>query len=286
MLVYSGIEATEIKHFVAAAAKNHKKTRYALGAVKKAIAREPGTLDTVYEVVYVEVIDRAKPTSGKARKEFTINTQNKITVDSIQYAVKDDETKVGVGVDQLPIYGRQTTQFVFPDNDTILIRTRDGSDIVLDVDNNDFEILLDDSSNVLITLQTGDSEPKRRRPNTNTIKTDSNAVKVSDAKDQRRYISSIDNMRSNIKSIGKNERNYLPLWMRTPQEGFQELDYVSAIPIVFCKPGTADEIILNIKFSGFDFKDLDFEIDRYIVQRTDGNNQEQYILFANYQFNV
>ena len=286
MLVYSGIEATEIKHFVAAAAKNHKKTRYALGTVKKAIAREPGTLNTVYEVVYVEVIDRAKPTSGKARKEFTINTLNKITADSIQYAVKDDETKVGVGVDQLPIYGRQTTQFVFPDNDTILIRTRDGSDIVLNVDNNDFEILLDDSSNVLVTLQKGDSEPMRRRPNTNTIKTDSNAVKVSDSKDQRRYISSIDNMRSNIKAIGKNERNYLPLWMRTPQEGFQELDYVSAIPIVFCKPGTADEIILNIKNSGFDFKDLDFEIDRYIVQRTDGNNQEQYILFANYQFNV
>jgi len=93
-------------------------------------------------------------------------------------------------------------------------------------------------------------------------------------------------MRSNIKAIGKNERNYLPLWMRTPQTGFQELDYVSAIPIVYCKPGTADDVILNIKYSGFDFHDLDFDIDRYIVQRTDDNRQEQYILFANYQFNV
>ena len=74
--------------------------------------------------------------------------------------------------------------------------------------------------------------------------------------------------------------------MRTAQAGYQELDYVTAIPIVYCKPGLGDEILLRIKNSNFDFKNLDFDIDRYIVQRTDGNNKEQYILFANYQFNV
>jgi len=287
MLVYSGIEAKSVGNFVSAAAKNHKRTRYALGEVKKAIAREPGSKDTVYEVVYVEVIDRAKPTNGKVKKEFTINTRNKISVDSIQYATNDDETQTNVGVNQLPLYGRQTISFIFPEGDKILVNTRDSGDVILDVDNNDFIVELENTNDVTVLLQIGDSESMRRRPvYSNPIKTDSDAVKVSDGKDQRRYISSIGNMRSNIKAIGKNERNYLPLWMRTPQTGFQELDYVSAIPIVYCKPGTADDVILNIKYSGFDFHDLDFDIDRYIVQRTDDNRQEQYILFANYQFNV
>ena len=44
-------------------------------------------------------------------------------------------------------------------------------------------------------------------------------------------------MRANIKTIGDEERNYLPLWMRTAQTGFEELDYVTAIPICYCKPG-------------------------------------------------
>lgn len=286
MLVYAGIEAKETPSFVSAAAKNHKRSRYALGEVKKAIAREPGTLNTVYEVIYVEVVDRAKPKKGKIQKDFTIRTTNRITVDSLLYPPVDDTTQTNLGKDQLPIYGRNTITFLFPNNENIVVNTRDG-DVLLNVDNNDFFVELTDSSEVQIILQMSDSEPMRRRPTyANTIKVDSDAVKVSDSNDRKRYIASIDTMRRNIKTVGKNERNYLPLWMRTPQAGFQELDYVSAIPIVYCKPGMGDEILLNIKNSSFDFKNIDFEIDRYIVQRTDGNNQEQYILFANYQFNV
>lgn len=286
MLVYAGIEAKQVQHFVAASAKNHKRKRYALGEIKKAIAREPGTLDTVYEVIYVEVVDRAKPKSGRTQKEFTINTKNKITVDSMIYPAVDDSTSTNLGYNQLPIYGRNIVSFLFPSDDIIIINTRDG-DVQLNVDNNDFFVELENNNDVQVVLQVGDSEPMRRRPTyENTVKVDSNAVRVSDSNDRRRYISSIDNMRRNIKEIGKNERNYLPLWMRTPQAGFQELDYISAVPVVYCKPGMGDEILLNIKNSGFDFKELDFDIDRYIVQRTDGKNQEQYILFANYQFNV
>ena len=286
MLVYAGIEAKQVQHFVSAAAKNHKRKRYALGEVKKAIAREPGTLDTIYEVIYVDVVDRAKPTFGRTKSDFTIKTTNKITVDSIIYPAVDDSTATNVGYNQLPIYGRNIVSFLFPSDDQIIINTRNG-DVVLNVDNNDFFVELENTNDVQVVLQVGDSEPMRRRPTyANTVKADSNAVKVSDGNDRKRYISSVDNMRRNIKQIGKNERNYLPLWMRTPQAGYQELDYVTAVPIVYCKPGLGDEILLRIKNSNFDFKDLDFDIDRYIVQRTDGNNKEQYILFANYQFNV
>ena len=86
--------------------------------------------------------------------------------------------------------------------------------------------------------------------------------------------------------VGKGERNYLPLWMRTAQEGLQELDYVSAIPVCYCLPGTSADIVRNIRNNGFDTKLINFDIDRYVVKRTNNSNVEKYILFANYQFNV
>ena len=42
----------------------------------------------------------------------------------------------------------------------------------------------------------------------------------------------------------------------------------------------------NIQNNGFDFRQLDFEIDRYVIDNTTGNSLEQYIPFGNYSFNV
>jgi hypothetical protein len=93
-------------------------------------------------------------------------------------------------------------------------------------------------------------------------------------------------MRLNIKQIGDEERNYLPLWMRTAQDGFQELDFITAIPIAYCKAGQSGDIINNINNSGFDPKIITYDIDRYIIKSSENNTDESYILFANYQFNV
>lgn len=287
MLVYAGIEAASVDRFVGAAAKNHKKKQYILGDFKTAVAKDNLTGDNIYEIVYIDVIDPAMPKQGNARSQFNIATENKITVDSIQYAGKDDNTKTGLGVDQLPVYGRQIVKFVFVENDTLTIETRDDSEANINVDNNDFELEIRDTGNIEVVLQTTPSEPYRLRPEPdNTIKTDSDAVKVSNSKDDTRYISNIKNMRNNIKQIGKSERNYLPLWMRTAQEGLQELDYVSAIPVCYCLPGTSADIIRNIKNNGFNTKIINFDVDRYIVKRTEESDFEKYILFANYQFNV
>lgn len=287
MLVYAGIEAKSVGNFVAAAAKNHRRKQYGLGEFKTAIAREPGTRETIYEVVYIEVKDFAQTTKGKTAASFKINTQNRITADSLLYAAKDDVTKTGLGYEALPVYGRGGyVRFIFVENDELIIETRDGS-FDLNVDNADFELELFDTSDVTVTLEKSDSEPQRLRPNpANTIKADSNAVKVSQTKDNVRYRSSIEHMRDNIETVGKKERNYLPLWMRTPQNGFQELDYVTAIPVCYCKPGTSADILANIKNNGFDPKNINYDIDRYIVKQTEGVQQEQFILFANYQFNI
>ena len=287
MLIYSGIEASTIDKFAGAAAKNHKRKKYILGDFKTAIAKDNITGNIIYEIVYIDVIDPAMPTKGKTRTQFNIATERKITIDSIQYAGKDDNTKTGLGVDQLPVYGRQIVKFVFVENETLTIETRNDSEAEINVDNNDFELEIRNTGNIEVVLQTTPAEPYRLRPEPdNTIKADSDAVKVSNSKDDTRYISNIKNMRNNIKQIGKSERNYLPLWMRTAQEGLQELDYVSAIPVCYCLPGTSDDIVRNIKNNGFSTKIIDFDIDRYVVKRTNNSDIEKYILFANYQFNV
>jgi hypothetical protein len=285
MLVFAGVEAKTIDNFVAAAAKNHKRKRYMLGNFKTAIAKEPGSNDTVYEVVYIEVIDPAASKKGDTRRVFDIKTENKITADSIQYAAIDDVTKKGLGYSQIPVFTRKFVRFVISENNQVIVETRQ-SGKVLNTDQDDFDIEIRDSNIINFKLDLADSEPERLRPVTNTIKADSNAVKVSNAKDQTRYISSIPNMRKEIRNIGKIERNFLPLWMRTPQEDLSEVNYVTAIPVCYCKPGTSKDILLNIKNANIDLTQINFDIDRYIVERSEGINQQQIILFANYQFNV
>lgn len=82
------------------------------------------------------------------------------------------------------------------------------------------------------------------------------------------------------------ERNYLPLWMRSIQPGTkEELDFQLAVPLCYCKVGTADDIILNIKnyveTTGFSFNKLDYTTDRYIIDSVEGQTQDKYLVFRN-----
>ena len=270
-------------------AKNHKRKKYKIGDVKKAIAKNPGSNDTVYEVIYLDVIDPSEPSEarGKTNKSFNAQTQNNVTVDSIQYAVTDDNTGVGTGEGFFDLVLRGGAANSPASTGTLSIFTRLGP--VSFATGGSIVIELQDGS--VISAQSIDdsisSDPLRLRPITNTIKIDSDAIKISDSKDQKRYISNITNMRDRIRTVGENLREFYPLWMRTSQiVGQAELGFKLAIPLCYCKPGEADSIILNIKNSNFNFKQLDVEIERYNIDSTDGNSNEQYVPFANYQFNV
>jgi len=248
MLIYAGIEskATYIDDdgieqtidplawIAAAAAKNHKRRRYQVGDVKRAVAKRPGTNEAVYELIYLEVVDPAEPALGETKERFKINNTKRITSDSSGYDQKEAEY------------------------------------------NSDFV----------------NSEPRRQRnhPYNNTIKADSDAVIVNQEGDVLRYLSNTTNMRKRIEEIGKVQRDYLPLWMRTGQSNaFRELGYVTAIPIAYCKVGTSEDVLLNVqnalKNREFDLKELDLDVDRYLVDNAADSTDERYILFANYQFN-
>tara|TARA_B100000085_G_scaffold254326_1_gene253379 strand:- start:446 stop:4357 length:3912 start_codon:yes stop_codon:yes gene_type:complete len=287
VLAYAGIETKDVRDYVAAAARNHKRKKYKFGAIKKAIAKNPGSNDTVYEVIYLDLIDPAEPTAGKTALTFDAITKNKITVDSVQFAVTDDNTGVGTGEGFFDIVLRGGSAKSPASTGTVTLFARTGP--ILFAPGNAIPLILQNGSKIVVANidDSINSDPIRLRPETNTIKIDSNAINVSESKDQKKYISNISNMRERIRAVGNNLREFYPLWMRTAQStGEAELGYVLAVPLCYCKPGQADSVILNIKNSGFDFKNINIEIDRYNIDSTNGNSNEQYIPFANYQFNV
>jgi hypothetical protein len=118
------------------------------------------------------------------------------------------------------------------------------------------------------------------------VSVDRNNVFADDPNSSKRFPVSIRLWRERIKSLGLRDRDYLPLWMRTIQDGtVNELDWIPAIPLCYCKPGRADDILLNIKnhieTTNFDFKTIDYIIDRYIIDSVTGYSADKYIVFEN-----
>lgn len=112
------------------------------------------------------------------------------------------------------------------------------------------------------------------------IRIDSNIPLVSDSDTQRVFPNSIKNMRSRITSVGLKDREFLPVWMRSIQSGAPvETGYVKALVLCYVLPGTSQGFVSRIKASGFDFKSIDFTIDRYVIDILDGQIQEKYLAF-------
>lgn len=145
-----------------------------------------------------------------------------------------------------------------------------------------------------ITLAEVNPAPDSIRPN-NIISVDSTGYQSSNSNPTVYYPNSVSNWQDRFKnwrSIDPNdpskkisyatERNYLPLWMRSIQPGTKtEPGFTLAVPLCYCKVGMADDIILNIKYSDFDFKMLDYTVDRYIIDSVDGSQNDKYLVFRN-----
>jgi hypothetical protein len=119
-------------------------------------------------------------------------------------------------------------------------------------------------------------------PNPFYVTADRNDLLAGDPKNGSKFPSSLAIWRKRIAELGIKDRNFLPLWMRSIQSGsVQELGYVKAIPLCFCKVGRADDVVLNIKYSQFNFKQIDYQIDRYIIDAVNGYFNDKYIVFRN-----
>jgi hypothetical protein len=198
ILVFAGIESVEAVKYVQAMSRNHYRKQIYFGDVKVAKAKDPATQETVYEVIYVDIVDQLEKNS-KSIKD-TVELSNTI------------------------------------------------------------------KSKVLISYD--------------AIKVDSDVPFVSDSDHQRVFPNSIKNMRSRIRSVGDRDREFLPLWMRSIQDAdFVEPGYTNALPLCYCIPGSSAAVMARIKASGFDFKTIDFQADRYVIDILDGEIEDKYLAF-------
>mgnify|MGYP001208215058 CR=1 FL=1 len=221
-LVYAGIIRKNMVEYISVVGRNHTEKSYYFGNVLTAFANEPGTNNKLYEVVYVPLIDSAKPDTGETNMAFSsISPRGTITIHSESYNDVNDNTSW------------------------------------------------------------------RFRPLSGGLTIDSDAIETSQTGFSRYHISNIDNMRKRINSIGTNSYDFTPLWMRTAQgTGLKELGYAFVVPLVYTIPGKSAEIALNIKNSSFDFKSIEYRVNRYLISQTNDYMYPQFVSFGNKLFNV
>ena len=198
VLVYAGIESVEAVRYVQSMSRNHYRKRLQFGALGTAKAKDSETQETIYEVIYVNIVDPLEKNGSSI--SGTVNLPNNI------------------------------------------------------------------NSPVLISYD--------------SIKIDSDIPLVSDRDHQRIFPNSFKNMRRRMAATGLDDREFLPLWMRSIQDtSSYETGYVKALPLCYCIPGAAANVIARIKASGFDFKTIDFLADRYIIDIIDGEIEDKYLVF-------
>ncbi len=251
ILLFAGLERGEAVEYVQAMSRNHYRKQIRFGDIKYAEGKDPITQISKYEVVYVEVIDEFEKDNISISQ--TVNLPDRI-------------------------------------NSKVLVS----------------------SSNISI---------------------DSNIPLVSDRDVQQIFPNSFKNMRNRLKAIGERDREFLPLWMRSRQEGKPiEPGYTKCLVLCYAKPGKAQEIITKIKarttnvtrgvwsrselyavtdtvsyrgkyytaiqdhrnqeptngnfwVQNFDFKLVDFEIDRYVIDYLNKNVGDKYLAFPNVENN-
>jgi hypothetical protein len=101
------------------------------------------------------------------------------------------------------------------------------------------------------------------------------------------YPTSIENQRTRLQQLAIDDGSIIeineynqPVYMRTVQPGsYLSPYYMSVIPICYALPGQGSRIASRIRLSGFDFKLLDFEVDRVIVEKSKDSDSAKYLIF-------
>jgi hypothetical protein len=249
MLIYAGIETVDIRNYVPALTTNSKRKRFRIGNPKKAIARNQGSYDTIYEIIYLEIFD-----------EYEINKT------SVSQSIK------------LPTNATSNIKVNQTSVDTV--------NGLLDLNNNKINNTLNADFVDRYRPNYGPIKASTTsvRASGNNIET-IYPVSVTNIRNNIRKLA-IKNLDNTTRTIDT-ENNFLPPWMITPQDNrTPATGYIKAVPLCYCKPGEADYILQNIAHSGFDFTSLDFEIDRFIIDAVSGNNEDQYLKIPNYKYNV
>lgn len=246
MLIYAGIESKELDRYIGAISKNIKRKRFRIGDVKKAIAKQQGSDTVLYEVIYLEMFDDYENSRG------SVSSRIKLSNDT-NSPIKINQTK------RNPISGK-------------LGNVSNG---------------ITSYENSVVETKLNQSAYDRFSPVRSPLSIDSGNVMVSGDDLEYVYPASIKNIRKNISEVGLTENDFLPLWMITPQDNrTAATGFVKAIPICYCLPGEGNFILENIRNSKFNFNQLDFEIDRFIIDSDVNSVKETYLKFTDYKHNI
>jgi len=102
------------------------------------------------------------------------------------------------------------------------------------------------------------------------------------------YPASIANMRKRLQSLVNADNKIIsvdeyqnPKFMRTAQaSSYKPPGYLHILPICYALPGQGNRIVSKIRLSGFDFKQINFEVDRLIVQHLENNMLDKYLMLG------
>lgn len=286
ILLYAGIETKSMDYYIAASNLYGKRKTYKLGEVKTAVAKELGTQNIVYEVVYVDILDQNVPLDAnkKTKKIYFHNDKTPLLVNSSHY-----DTLVEY-YDSVPYEFTVTTRefgdVVVDFQVYLTVETRDSGEVTYLL--NDSIIVESNLGNQLsIPLQIGANTTYKIRPEyANVVTVDFDLYTTDSIYKNLKTISSITNLREEILSIGETEKDFLPLWMQTPQDSIAELGYVPAIVLCYCKPGYSSKVYEQIVDKKLDFKQFEIDIDRLIIDNAESNADDQYIVFQNKEYVV
>lgn len=100
------------------------------------------------------------------------------------------------------------------------------------------------------------------------------------------YAVSVGNMQTQLESIqldpsttiSVNER-YQPKYMTTLQSNGVPVGFIKAVPICYVTPGNSAKFLSRIRSSEFDFKQLDFDTDRIVVETTQETGQTNWLMY-------
>lgn len=249
ILLYAGIESTEAAMYVQAMSRNHYRKQLRFGDIKTAVAKDPLTQEVVYEVIYIQVIDEYEKNGSNISQVISLN-------DGIESKVLVSYENIRID-SNIPLVSDSDTQRVFP-NSIKNMRSR-----IKSVGSTDREFL----PLWMRSIQPGSPVE------TGYVK----ALVLCYLKPgySEKVISRI---KSKIETATRGTWSVLERYGIGDTVKYQGSFYTSNIDQpsgTSPTPGTDERTWTK----NFDFKSLDFTVDRYVIDIIDGQIQEQYLAF-------
>ncbi len=212
--------------------KNHFTRRFSFSALKIAKAEDSAGVPS-YELIYADVVDSLENNDVSIAAELVV-----AGVDEVDLDLRGAE----------PQYTDASIDDIFADSTTVLA--------------DDDTITADSTTATIGTIIIRPASLVNMR---NTVISGEYALTV-DNLDQDAFSADDDTFTADAtetSGIGQLNLNTLPDWMTTTQDDGRVSGFIPAIPLVYCLPTAASQVLFDINQSGFNLNQISFDVDRY-----------------------